>query len=174
MEYGGVRAEVHPTDRYFILAQKFLASNQSDVDWKIISREVGFDRTPQRDSKAVLEAMAKARMLEDTPIDLGDDGKPSLDEDQIRLNMLLSQEDDPNWLDLAKLARRVLAKIGSGLISSGAGQVAALKEVIARAEGRVGADAESEENVEHILILPVQDTEDGPTVIVPKELKVKT
>jgi len=146
--------------RYQELAEKFLASNQSDHDFKTIAREVGFERVPKKDSKAVLAALEQARVPQE-----------ELDPDTIKLNELLANEDDPDWQDLNRLSKRVLAKIGTGIIKSTTGQVAALKEIIARAEGRIGAENEEGDDKTHVLILPVEDTGEGPSVIVPPNLE---
>ena len=131
------------------------------------AREVGFERTPQRESKAVQEALSKARM----PIN-GIQEPKTIDGDQLALGNLLAEEHDPNWTELARLSKRVLAKISAGILESNQGQVSALKEVIGRAEGRIGADAEDKEEKTHILILPTEDSGQGPSVIVPADLEV--
>ncbi len=160
-------------DRYQELAEKFLASNGSDQDFSRIAREVGFERTPQKNSKAVNEALSKA--LVDQSAENGFGGQvqepPTVDEDQLALGNLLAEEHDPNWTELARLSKRVLAKISAGIIRSNQGQVSALKEVIGRAEGRIGADREDQDEKTHILILPVEDSGEGPSVIVPSNLE---
>ncbi len=153
-------------DRYQELAERFLASNGSDHDFKAIAQAVGFERTPQRESKAVQEALSKARVSDNTMVE-----PHTIDEDQLALANLLAEERDPNWTELARLSKRVLAKVAAGILESEAGQVSALKEVIGRAEGRIGADREDQEEKNHILILPVEDSGEGPSVIVPSNLE---
>ncbi len=160
-------------DRYQELAEKFLASNGSDIDFGRIAREVGFERTPQRQSKAVNEALSKALVDLSREADVGDGiHEPiTVDEDQLALANLLASEHDPNWTELARLSKRVLSKIAAGILESETGQVSALKEVIGRAEGRIGAEAEDKDEKVHILILPVEDSGEGPSVIVPANLE---
>ena len=159
--------------RYDELAQKFLASNGSEHDFKNIAREVGFERTPQRESKAVQEALSKALLNSSAENAFnGQVEEPrTVDEDQKALANLLAEEHDPNWTELARLSKRVLAKISAGILTTNQGQVSALKEVIGRAEGRIGADAEDKEEKTHILILPTEDDGSGPSVIVPSNLE---
>jgi hypothetical protein len=159
--------------RYDELAEGFLASNGSDIDFGRVAREVGFERCPKRDSKAVTEAMSKALLSKTTGNGFGGqvEEPPTVDEDQSSLANLLAEEHDPNWTELARLSKRILAKISAGIIRSNQGQVSALKEVIGRAEGRIGADAEDKEEKTHILILPTEDSGQGPSVIVPSNLE---
>ena len=157
-------------DRYQDLAEKFLQSNGSDHDFSRIAREVGFERTPQRHSKAVTQALSKAQ-VPDNGSGTGIHEPITIDEDQLALANLLASEHDPNWTELARLSKRVLAKIAAGILESEAGQVSALKEVIGRAEGRIGADKEDQEEKTHILILPVEDSGQGPSVIVPSNIE---
>ena len=156
-------------DRYQELAERFLDSNQSDHDFKAIASHVGFERTPQRDSKAVQDAINKARVSQGN----GQLVEPNtVDEDQKALATLLDLEHDPNWTELARLSKRILSKSSAGILKGNQGQVSALKEIIGRAEGRIGSDAEEKDEKTHILILPVEDVlGEGPSVIVPPNLE---
>jgi len=157
-------------DRYQKLAERFLETNGSDSDFKRIAGEVGFERCPQRNSKAVTQALSKA--LVPMPFGSKIEEPPTIDEDQLALANLLAEDHDPNWTELARLSKRVLAKVAAGILESEPGQVSALKEVIGRAEGRIGADAEDKEEKTHILILPKEDLPgEGLSVIVPANLE---
>ena len=114
------------------------------ANWRRACEVAGFNRVPSLESKVVLAALAKERAnTEIIP-----------DPDMVMLENLLSG--DPTWEEIAVYARRVMVKIGTGLIKANSGQVTALKETIARAEGRIGQEKDlTEEEVLGVVILPV-------------------
>lgn len=139
-------------------------------DWAEACREAGFTRVPDIEGVAVQAAFADwKREGENTP-SVADVPKPP-DDDAVALERLLEVE-NPDWDELARLAKRVLVKIGTGLMGdSSSYQVTALKEIIARAEGRVG---QKKEDVEHVflglVVLPVlRDVPTSEVVIVDVE-----
>jgi hypothetical protein len=86
------------------------------------------------------------------PLEVPDAG---FEEDAVHLQKRMEDllAEDGRWEDIAPLARRFLAMIGTGRVDASASQVTALKEIIGRAEGRVGQQRADEKPL-GILVLP--------------------
>lgn len=70
-----------------------------------------------------------------------------------------------SWAEMAPLARRIMGKVGSGKIAASAQQVNALKEMIARAEGKVGQEKEEvDTGVVRVVLLPTINRGMGPVI----------
>jgi len=112
-------------------------------NWPEACKRVGFKRVPGLKSKVIQKALVKEGANIDTVPD----------SDMVQLEQMLAG--DPTWEELSRVSRKVMVKIGTGVIQANAGQVTALKETIARAEGRVGQDKdEKEEEVIGVVVLP--------------------
>jgi hypothetical protein len=69
--------------------------------------------------------------------------------------------EDLDWSEAAPVARKALLGIARGGVKASQGQIQALKEIIARAEGRVGTIASDDERPIGIVVLPMLRNEEG-------------
>lgn len=121
-------------------------------NWPMACVDAGFTgRSPSLDSAATQEAMETARELQGLSSTMTDD------EDMRAIQLAVEGEANPDWLFLAPLARRVMAKIAAGRAAATTQQVAALKEILVRAEGKAGEkkQAAPEDDLPGVVILPV-------------------
>lgn len=93
----------------------------------------------------------------------------TVDDDLKALDDRLSGSGTPDWEELASIARRVLGKIGAGLIDQSPGQVSALKEIINRAEGKVGAGQRDEGPIGVVVLPALMDQDRLPYLDVDQE-----
>lgn len=141
-------SEYEPTERHLEAARLFLAGGRDTKGkWEASARKAGFERVPNKASGVMEKAFHKVR----------DSGR-LVDEETVELANRLSLED--GWEGAAVQARKMLFNIGAGFEEATAGQVTALKEIIARAEGKVGQVASSERPM-GVLILPALVADDG-------------
>lgn len=133
--------ELKPDERHWKAAELYL-SGPSGVrgNWKAACREAGFKRTPGIDNKTSQHVIEETR-----------NSKAGVDDALLELEMLL-ETGEPEWDEVAPVARKVLTKIGAGLIEADSGQISALKEMIARAEGRVGSEGAG--GPQGVVVLP--------------------
>ena len=84
---------------------------------------------------------------------------PPPDQDVLELDRMLSTQSDPDWKVVAPVAKRILTKVGIGKIKGSATQVSALKEIILRAEGRLGVTKPEDDDAQvvHVICLPYLD-----------------
>jgi hypothetical protein len=120
--------------------------------WNECARQAGFTRIPRLDSKVMVVALDESE--QDSPID----------SDLAKLDELLASG-NPSWPDLAAFAKRVMGKVALGLVDASPGQVASLREIVARAEGKIGQLLEeTDDDVVHVVVLPAIDTNMGPVI----------
>lgn len=124
-------------------------------NWRASCHRAGFERAPALDNETSQEALEQVKAAESEP-----------DEDLERLEALLESA-NPSWEELALVARKVLGKIGAGMISPNQGQVSSLKEIIQRAEGRVGSQGGGEE-LAGIVVLPALVDQEGVPYLDPE------
>jgi len=137
--------------------------------WIDACKVAGFRRILNISSDTCQAAIALHRKTVEPPDEaetLSPDIQPPLDPDLVALEELMG-EDDPSWEEMAKYARKALVKIATGKLKAGAAQVASIKEIIARDEGKVGQVADvdtSESDIVKVVFLPVVDHAMGPIV----------
>jgi len=130
-----------PGVRHVRAAQLFLfGPPRFKGNWVAACLEAGFKRAPDIENHTSQMALEKAR-------NIGLDVDPVDD----RLQALL--DGDISWTEASDVARQVMLSIAAGAVRASPGQVAALKEIVARAEGKIGQTKE-EERPMGVLILP--------------------
>ena len=118
-------------------------------DWFASAHKAGFDRkSPSPGSAAALEGIAAAAELHILATDAPQDA------DMDAIQQAIEDGDHADWATLGPLARRVLGKAASGRIKATSQQVAALKEIITRAEGKAGERRQDAEEAVGIVIMP--------------------
>lgn len=170
-----------PKERHYTMARLYLVGPEGvKGHFERAARQAGFKRLPNRDSDTVnqvveevtLELLNQGYELEDmaawdevlSPKVQSAAEAVQPDEDAKALEELMAE--GATWEEMAPYARKMLGKIGTGRISASAQQVASLKEIIARAEGKVGQqkEEEGEERLVKVVLLPTIDAEMGPVI----------
>lgn len=138
---------VKPTKRHLEAARLFLAgSKKTRGHWLAACKEAGFERVPDQYSATCQAAMRKAQ----------DAGLLVDDETNAELAKLESMD----WEEAAPVARKMLLRIASGFEDADSSQVQALKEIIARAEGRIG-QAQTSDRPIGVVVLPALVNDEG-------------
>lgn len=136
-------------------------------NWDACAKAARFQRVPDKNNNLSRNALKKAERWVGDWRELDADTSPVRDNDLEELERLVTLQ-DPDWDELAVLAKRLLVKVGAGILpETSAYQVTALKEIIARAEGRVGQKKEKvKEELAGLVILPVLTLPDESMVTV--------
>ena len=141
------------TDKHVEMARHFLFGQPGiKGDWREAASAAGFTgRSPNRTSEAMQVALNLVKKeAEQGLVDTMQRPDPDMD----RMTDLVAS-DDPPWTEIAVLAKRVLARIAAGKTEANANQVAAIKEIIGRAEGRIGQKSEVETDAKSfVVVLP--------------------
>lgn len=155
-------------DRHWEACRLYLQGPQGlKGRWRACCLKVGFQRIPALNSKTVQYCLERVRDRiavegEIEPyVDWGEEeavgeAKGDLEE----LESFLTGDSDLSWDSALPLARKVLARIATGRVEASQGQVQALKEIVARAEGKIGAKA-SEGQPVGVVLLPALKDEKG-------------
>lgn len=114
-------------------------------NWDASCKKAGYERTPPLDARKSQDALAQVRT----------EPPPGVEEDLAELEKLLSGDGDVSWEEMAPIARKFLGKIGAGHVQANQGQIQSLKEIIARAEGRIGAQVQDDAPL-GVVVLPAQ------------------
>lgn len=105
-------------------------------EWEASSKAAGYVRPPRRDSKQINELIrqfeSEANMVAD----------------------VLAQADALSWEELAERVRPVLAAVAAGKAYANTQQMAALKEIVQRGEGKVGTKQQDAQDV-GVVVLPM-------------------
>ena len=148
---------VKPSERHLEAAFLYLKGPPAlRGRWKQCCWKVGFERSPSINNARTQKAFEIVEAGMHRPGgDVHDleaaqaSAKKELQED---LEELL--ERNASWKELAPVARRYLAKIGSGEIEASQGQVMSLREIVNRGEGRVGQGDEDKDKPVGVVVLP--------------------
>lgn len=162
---------IQATERHMQAVHLYTVNESS---WRDACKQAGFKRVPDINGDRVQKAFrlyAENTKTRSPNLDSAPDLEtphlvdPPKDADLEELERLTDA--DASWQQLAPLAKRVLGKIGLGSITATAQQVASLKEILTRAEGRAGQHLDTSEqdgNVVKLVVLPAIDTEAGPLI----------
>jgi len=130
-------------------------------DWSKACKEAGFTgRSPSVGSANTLTALAIVKDIVSRQAEMPED------EDMKAIAEAMQEHSDPNWLYLAPFARRVMAKIAAGKLAEATSyQVAALKEILLRAEGKAGESRKKgEDDAVGVVILPTVSYQGMPVI----------
>lgn len=155
-------AKVKLTDKHMAAAHSFVRSpSHTPTDWLIACQAAGFSRAPSFERDTSQEAIRRATA--ELQAELAAEPE-SADSELLALEALLS-EPNPSWPDLAVFARKVMGKIAVGSVTATPGQVTSLREIVARAEGKIGQAVEEDSGeIVHVVILPPIDSRMGPVI----------
>ena len=160
-------------DRHYLAMHHYLHGEENvRGKWRAACWRAGFSRPPKLGSKAMtfVEPRVRAGLLPGNrpliidgqhlgPLAVREGSSASEPENELDAEMqaILERPEDAlasaHWDDLAPLARRYLARIAAGRAEASSGQVVALKEIIGRAEGKVGQQ-QHQDRPQGILVLP--------------------
>ena len=172
-----------PTPRHRQAAWLYLAGPAGYRGrWRESAKKAGFVRVPSLETDLMQLALqeVKTSLVQGgmTAEDISDDmemlsigiqeeekKKQEPDEDMLAIEREML-EGEGSWEQMARHAMRVIAKIGSGRLEASSQQVSILKEIVARAEGKVGQkqEGDGEEEMVKVVLLPTIDTKMGPVV----------
>lgn len=170
----------HITPKHRAFARLYLEPGPYQGNWAGACKQAGFLKALARSKTAMraIEEHANKHGLDigqkdvrapdaSTPDDLGN----TLDPD---MALISAMPDDADWEDMAKVARRVMRKSLANKLQLSTAQVAVIKEIIGRAEGRIGQERErtDDSGLVRVVILPVRDTNMGPVIDVGDEEEI--
>lgn len=158
---------IHVSDRHMEMARLYLEGTaETRGKWQASALAAGFKRVPPQGSSSISVAIQRvtderaARAAHQDDFPEGEAPEPEVarprDPDVERLEEMLTDQGSFQWADLVPLAKRVLAKIGAGLVEGNASQIAALKEILRQEGSDEGRERETAIEVVRVVVLPVQ------------------
>lgn len=155
-------------ERHLDFARRYLDPKSDTYGrWRPSSDAAGFERVVRQDSAKIKLALEHVADELDVPLahpKAG--GAPPLDPDMARL---AEMGDSADWEEMAVLAKRVMRKVLANQVELSTAQVNVIKEIIGRAEGKIGQAKDAVDDglgpqVVKVVILPVIDYGMGPVV----------
>jgi hypothetical protein len=150
-------SKIRPSQKHLDAARYYLYGPEGIKGrWNAAAKSAGYERTPSMDTDIMELAFEEVRAEH-----MRREG-PTQDQVVKELEQLLSGAF--SWEEAAPIAQRVLVQIGAGLVPASAGQVSALKEMVSRAEGRVGDRATGDRPVGVVVLPALVDQDSLPYV----------
>lgn len=157
-------SSTYPSEKHLKAARYFLAGPMGiRGNWRLACKEAGFTRVPDQKRAMMQSSLAIVQEQLEVESSHSQGAQPAATDADMQL--LAELQDSDSWADMAPVARRVMAKIATGLLEASPGQVVSLKEIIARAEGKIGQSTDADADAVHVIILPTMDKQGSGKVV---------
>jgi hypothetical protein len=144
-------ARVYRSQKRVKMADAYVNSKDPEVrgNWGKSADVAGYYRAPRIGDPEVV------KLIED----LGGEFRSSAKEVE-ELDLSDLESSDLSWEEMAGKTRAAFLAVAAGEVRASPGQVAALKEIANRAEGKVGAERQKVDEVSRVILLPTVVEED--------------
>ena len=152
-----------PTKRHIQAARYYLTPDDECYgDWLAATQRAGFSNSiglQNERSQAAIAQVKRALGIETDPAPMRPEDDPDLKA------LFESMGSSQDWQSMAPIARRVLGRIATGRLVASTAQVASIKEIITRAEGKAGTNiGAGVDDIVRVVLLPTIDTQMGPRI----------